>query len=117
MVFLLRSLCMQCSYRSSFVKVLFCFCLNSMFFVFEGNAVGRLEAYFKNSIQIAKSFLKDPTTTSACSATSPWAVDRILQEVLLGNVLEIGAGPGVVTIDLARQLQLQASQSLNEADF
>lgn len=59
--------------------------------------------YFKDSGSIIWSCLKNPTEVAAFTASSPWVVREILSHVQAGNVLEVGAGAGSISVPLLKQ--------------
>lgn len=64
-----------------------------------------LLVYLKDTGAIVVSCLKHPTQVAAFSASSPWVVDTILRHVKPGNVLEVGAGAGTISLPLLERCQ------------
>ncbi len=62
--------------------------------------VSRFGDYVFDTLAIAWESMKHPNETAAFSASSPWVINAILKRVKPGNILELGAGPGTITIPL-----------------
>ena len=66
--------------------------------------LNRWRMWFDDTREILKSAIKDTAHIAAFTASSPYVVDEIVSHVLPGNTLEVGAGPGPVTRELALRL-------------
>jgi phospholipid N-methyltransferase len=66
---------------------------------------GPWDYWWKDSREIIGELRKHPQTVSAFTATSPVGVNAIVENVMGNKVLEVGAGPGTVSLWLVKMLE------------